>query len=224
MGARQRQAEPGDCCGRIRSRVGRDVASGRRRLRAPRSAGSTRHARCWPSGGHSGARSSGVPRATRWLDAARRSSGWALRAGPSGRARSTSVVPGRRPAARGELTPTERRVVELAAGGLANKQIATTLFVTVHTVEVHLARAYAKLGVRSRAQLAARLAARRAGDDSAADRAPERLRVSVISPASRWPPYGLAYARIRRRTVLLADGRRAAHIAPLTRPATRPSS
>jgi DNA-binding CsgD family transcriptional regulator len=68
-------------------------------------------------------------------------------------------VPGRRPATSGELTPTERRVVELAAGGLANKQIATTLFVTVHTVEVHLAHAYAKLGVRSRGQLAARLAA-----------------------------------------------------------------
>ena len=68
-------------------------------------------------------------------------------------------VPGRRPATSGELTPTERRVVELAADGLANKQIATTLFVTVHTVEVHLAHAYAKLGVRSRRQLAARLAA-----------------------------------------------------------------
>jgi DNA-binding NarL/FixJ family response regulator len=49
--------------------------------------------------------------------------------------------------------------VELAAGGLANKQIASTLVVTVHTVEVHLAHAYAKLGVRSRSQLAARLAA-----------------------------------------------------------------
>jgi DNA-binding NarL/FixJ family response regulator len=50
-------------------------------------------------------------------------------------------------------------VVELAAGGLPNKKIATTLFVTVHTVEVHLAHAYAKLGVRSRTQLAARLLA-----------------------------------------------------------------
>jgi DNA-binding CsgD family transcriptional regulator len=68
-------------------------------------------------------------------------------------------VPGRRRGTSGELTPTERRVVELAASGLANKQIATTLFIAVHTVEVHLARAYAKLGVRSRAQLAARLAA-----------------------------------------------------------------
>jgi len=68
-------------------------------------------------------------------------------------------IAGRRPSARGELTATERRVVELAAGGLANKQIASTLVVTVHTVEVHLAHAYKKLGVRSRSQLAARLVA-----------------------------------------------------------------
>jgi DNA-binding CsgD family transcriptional regulator len=66
-------------------------------------------------------------------------------------------VGGRRPAAGGELTPTEQQVVELAASGLANKQIATAMFVTVHTVEVHLAHAYAKLGIRSRTQLAARL-------------------------------------------------------------------
>ncbi|HET6866564.1 MAG TPA: AAA family ATPase [Solirubrobacteraceae bacterium] len=67
-------------------------------------------------------------------------------------------VPGRRRGASGELTPTERRVMDLAASGLANKQIAATLFVSVHTVEVHLGRVYAKLGVSSRTQLAARLA------------------------------------------------------------------
>ena len=66
---------------------------------------------------------------------------------------------GRRPQADGELTPTERRVAELAAQGLSNKQIAGTLFVGVHTVEVHLSRTYAKLGIRSRAQLAGQLAA-----------------------------------------------------------------
>jgi DNA-binding NarL/FixJ family response regulator len=66
-------------------------------------------------------------------------------------------VGGRRPHASGELTPAERRVVELAAAGLSNKQIAGELVVTVNTVEVHLSRSYAKLGVRSRAQLAARL-------------------------------------------------------------------
>jgi DNA-binding CsgD family transcriptional regulator len=68
-------------------------------------------------------------------------------------------VGGRRPTPSGELTPTERRAAELAAKGLSNKEIAQTLYVTVHTVEVYLSRAYAKLGVRSRAQLAGRLTA-----------------------------------------------------------------
>lgn len=68
-------------------------------------------------------------------------------------------VGARRAAAAGELTPTERTVAELAAEGLANKEIARTLVVTVNTVEFHLRNAYAKLGVRSRTQLAARLAA-----------------------------------------------------------------
>ncbi|HEY7076863.1 MAG TPA: AAA family ATPase [Solirubrobacteraceae bacterium] len=67
-------------------------------------------------------------------------------------------VGGRRPRESGELTPTERDVVELASTGLANKEIARSLHLAVHTVEVHLSRAYAKLGVRSRTQLAARLA------------------------------------------------------------------
>jgi DNA-binding CsgD family transcriptional regulator len=68
-----------------------------------------------------------------------------------------SRVGARRPRPRGELTPSERRVVELAATGRANKEIARTLFITVRTVEAHLSHAYAKLGVRSRAQLAHRL-------------------------------------------------------------------
>ena len=66
-------------------------------------------------------------------------------------------VGGRRPATRETLTPTERRVAELAADGLANKEIASTLFVSVRTVEVHLKRVYAKLEIRSRTQLARRL-------------------------------------------------------------------
>ena len=66
-------------------------------------------------------------------------------------------VGGRRPHGAGELTPSERRVAALAAEGLANKEIARVLSVAVNTVEVHLSRAYAKLGVRSRVQLARRL-------------------------------------------------------------------
>jgi DNA-binding CsgD family transcriptional regulator len=57
------------------------------------------------------------------------------------------------------LTASERRVAGLAASGMSNKQIAQQLFVTVKTVESHLAQAYRKLEVSSRAQLAARLAA-----------------------------------------------------------------
>jgi DNA-binding NarL/FixJ family response regulator len=63
-------------------------------------------------------------------------------------------VGARRPGARGLLTPAEQRVVELAVDGLSNKEIAGALFVTVNTVETHLSHAFAKLGVRSRAQLA----------------------------------------------------------------------
>jgi DNA-binding CsgD family transcriptional regulator len=62
-----------------------------------------------------------------------------------------------RPGRAGELTPTERRVAELAATGRSNKEIAQSLFVTINTVEGHLSHAYAKLGIRSRAQLAHRL-------------------------------------------------------------------
>jgi DNA-binding CsgD family transcriptional regulator len=61
---------------------------------------------------------------------------------------------GRRPASAGELTPTERRVAELAAAGFSNKQIAAELVVSVYTVQKHLSHVYAKLGVRSRTQLA----------------------------------------------------------------------
>jgi DNA-binding CsgD family transcriptional regulator len=51
------------------------------------------------------------------------------------------------------LTASERRVAQLAAGGMSNKEIAQTLFVTIKTVEVHLSHAYRKLEISSRAQL-----------------------------------------------------------------------
>ena len=57
------------------------------------------------------------------------------------------------------LTASERRVVELAAGGETNRDIAQALFVTPKTVEVHLSNAYRKLGVRSRRELPAALGA-----------------------------------------------------------------
>jgi DNA-binding CsgD family transcriptional regulator len=51
------------------------------------------------------------------------------------------------------LTASERRVAQLAADGMSNKEIAQTLFVTIKTVEVHLSHAYRKLEITSRAQL-----------------------------------------------------------------------
>jgi DNA-binding CsgD family transcriptional regulator len=51
------------------------------------------------------------------------------------------------------LTASERRVAQLAAEGMTNKEIAQTLFVTIKTVEVHLSHAYRKLEINSRAQL-----------------------------------------------------------------------
>jgi len=56
------------------------------------------------------------------------------------------------------LTPSERRVAELAAGGMTNRQVAGTLFISARTVEVNLSRVYRKLGIRSRAELGARMA------------------------------------------------------------------
>jgi DNA-binding CsgD family transcriptional regulator len=51
------------------------------------------------------------------------------------------------------LTPSERRVAELAAAGGTNREIAQTLFVTEKTVETHLGRAFRKLEISSRRQL-----------------------------------------------------------------------
>jgi DNA-binding CsgD family transcriptional regulator len=70
-----------------------------------------------------------------------------------------SRVSGRRATGTAELTPSERRVAEMAAAGHSNKEIAQALFVGVYTVEAHLSSAYAKLGIRSRSQLAGRIAA-----------------------------------------------------------------
>jgi DNA-binding CsgD family transcriptional regulator len=51
------------------------------------------------------------------------------------------------------LTPSERRVAALAAGGQTNRDIAQALYVTPKTVELHLSNAYRKLEIRSRREL-----------------------------------------------------------------------
>jgi len=58
------------------------------------------------------------------------------------------------------LTPQERSVAELVASGMSNREVAAELLVSAKTVEVHLTRIYAKLGISSRAQLVAQSAGR----------------------------------------------------------------
>ena len=60
----------------------------------------------------------------------------------------TAVVP---------LSAREREIALLAATGLASKDIAERLFLSVRTVDNHLQRVYVKLGVGSRSELAAAL-------------------------------------------------------------------
>ena len=76
---------------------------------------------------------------------------WRDRAG-----RELSRISGRVAGSRDELTPTERQIAERVATGRSNREVAAELFVTVRTVEANLTRIYAKIGVRSRGELAAR--------------------------------------------------------------------
>ncbi|MEV0401463.1 LuxR C-terminal-related transcriptional regulator [Actinoallomurus sp. NPDC050550] len=54
-----------------------------------------------------------------------------------------------------DLTPQELQITRLAAQGLSNKDIAAQLFLSPRTVGYHLYKAYPKLGISSRADLAA---------------------------------------------------------------------
>lgn len=56
------------------------------------------------------------------------------------------------------LTPAQARVVELVCAGYSNKQIASTLYMSLRSVESHLTKAYRQLGVKSRAQLVGTIA------------------------------------------------------------------
>ena len=128
-----------------------------RRGRAPpvRDAVRAAGARCWRSAPRSAA-----PAQRR---AARESLAEALgdlrrpRRAAVGRQGTRGARPDRRPHARraSSLTPTEARIAELVAPASTNREVAAELVVTVHTVEAALTRIYAKLGVRSRTELAA---------------------------------------------------------------------
>ena len=75
------------------------------------------------------------------------------------RARTDLARVGLRPRAPEELTETERRVAELATRGLSSRQIAEQAFLAPKTVGNVLGRVYEKLGIHSRAELGARMAA-----------------------------------------------------------------
>ncbi len=77
------------------------------------------------------------------------------------RAKTERARIGLRPRAPNELTETEKRVAELAAAGRRNGEIAVELFMSVRAVEANLTRVYRKLGIRSRSELASRLASAR---------------------------------------------------------------
>jgi DNA-binding CsgD family transcriptional regulator len=53
----------------------------------------------------------------------------------------------------GELSPQEKAVARLARAGRTNRQISSELYLSVNTVETHLAHAYRKLGIRRRSEL-----------------------------------------------------------------------
>jgi DNA-binding NarL/FixJ family response regulator len=74
------------------------------------------------------------------------------------RARAELERLGLRHRAPDELSATERRIAELTASGMTNRQVAEAAFVSPKTVEANLARVYQKLGIRSRAELGARMA------------------------------------------------------------------
>ena len=74
--------------------------------------------------------------------------------------RATGIrVPPRPTAGPDTLTPSERRIARMAAGGATNKEIAQTLFLSVKTIEMHLGHAYRKLDIGSRRELTPALAA-----------------------------------------------------------------
>ena len=92
----------------------------------------------------------------RAADMARRGGAVAL----SERARIELAASGARPrrdallSGPGSLTPSERRIAELAATGQSNREIAQALFVTPKTVEYHLRNTYRKLEIQTRQELA----------------------------------------------------------------------
>jgi DNA-binding CsgD family transcriptional regulator/tetratricopeptide (TPR) repeat protein len=78
---------------------------------------------------------------------------WIARTAEELRATGLDTIEAHRQDATMELTPQQLAIVQLAAQGLPNKEIAARLFLSPRTVGFHLSRAFPKLGVTSRFQL-----------------------------------------------------------------------
>jgi DNA-binding CsgD family transcriptional regulator len=81
---------------------------------------------------------------------------WAAQADEELRAAGAPVPPD--PAGARELTAQQERIARLVAGGATNREIAQQLFLSPRTIDHHLRNVFARLGVRSRIELARRLA------------------------------------------------------------------
>jgi DNA-binding CsgD family transcriptional regulator len=93
------------------------------------------------------------------------------------RAREELVAAGARPrrerlAGHDALTASERRVAQMAADGMSNREIAQALFITMKTVAMHLTHIYDKLDITGRTQLRTTLGK------------PDRLDGSTLTPLS----------------------------------------
>jgi len=101
--------------------------------------------------------------ARQWLQRAADMAGRGGAAALGERARVELAAAGARPrrttflSGLASLTPSERRIAELAAAGQSNREIARALFVTPKTVEYHLRNTYRKLDIRTRRELAGAL-------------------------------------------------------------------
>ena len=83
---------------------------------------------------------------------------WAQQARSELRAAGETLVRGE-PGSLRSLTPQELQVALTVAKGATNRETAAALFLSEKTIELHLTNAYRKLGLRSRAELAGRVAA-----------------------------------------------------------------
>ncbi|WP_372494430.1 response regulator transcription factor [Actinoallomurus purpureus] len=86
----------------------------------------------------------------------------------------------------GSLTDTERRISELVAQGLTNRQVADQLFISVHTTAFHLRHIFRKLQIGSRFELARRVM------EENRQRTPPDARLGAATPVSAppWPSQG----------------------------------